>query len=464
MNQAPNRMILLVEPQPEVASIYSDILASLGFEIILAGDTHNACTIVDTHFDAILLSSASMEINKLPDSIKQLSTTLLAPVLVYCDDTVNPIPDLTALECNCFISLATSPSVLAIQIRNTINQYRKYAKAHKHLSFITGGEIVYQQLVEGMMEGMMVVDNDDVILYTNPKFNDLLGYSDRELIGKIGYEALVQSDDKQSIIQRNQQRQLGISEEYELYMLTKSGETVCFEMKAAPITDASGTVIGSMALCLNITEQKQAKQKIDSLLQEKEMLLREVHHRIKNNMSTISGLLSLQAMEIDNEDAVEALNDARGRVLSMMYIYDKLYRSSDFTHISTADYFRDLINSIKMTFQGICDAEIDTHFGSCSLVSDQLIPLGILLNELITNSFKYAFPDSHKGKITIRCSQDEQGVHILNYSDNGIGISEQYLLQHQESFGMSLVEMLVKQLRGTMDINTDHGTHYTIKY
>ncbi len=321
-----------------------------------------------------------------------------------------------------------------------------------------------KDLLRRLMEGMMVVDNDDNILYTNPKLNEFLGYSDQELIGKIGFDVLVQPEDKQKIIHRNQQRQLGVSEDYELNMLPKSGEPICFEMKASPITNTSGVVIGSMALCLNITEQKQAKQKIQSLLEEKELLLREVHHRIKNNMSTVSGLLALQAMAIDNEEAVEALNDARGRVMSMMIIYDKLYRSADFKHVSTAEYFGDLLNSIKKTFQGICDAEIDANFGTCILDSDQLIPLGILLNELITNSYKYAFPDGRRGKITIRCSQSENGLHTLEYSDNGIGITTHSLHKQEESFGMSLIEMLVKQLRGTLALTCDHGTHYRITY
>ncbi len=326
------------------------------------------------------------------------------------------------------------------------------------------GENLFQQLVERMLEGLLVVNNDDVIQYVNPMFCQLLGYHKSELLGKKGYEILLKPQDRDTISKKNLQRQSGISDDYIIPMLRKDGEELIFRLKASPLISDENVVIGSMAICLDITEKIKAEAKIDKLLQQKEMLLREVHHRIKNNMGTIRGLLALQAYSIEDEPAVEALNDAQNRVMSMMVIYDKLYRSHDFQSIDVKDYLGDLVDAITETFSGITEVSLSTDYGICLLDSDSMFNIGIIVSELLTNALKYAFPDGQKGHIYISCQQLENGSRELIFEDDGIGIRNFTTTQSNGSFGMELVKMLVEQLNGKIKLTTEKGTRYQIVF
>ncbi len=324
------------------------------------------------------------------------------------------------------------------------------------------GENLYQQLVERMLEGLLVVDNEDVIQYVNPMFCQLLGYHKSELLGKKGYETLLKPEDKDKIVKKNIQRQGGISDEYILPMLRKDGEELIFRLKASPLINDENVVIGSMAICLDITEKLKSETKINKLLQQKELLLREVHHRIKNNMSTIRGLLALQAYSIEEKSAIEALNDAQNRVMSMMVIYDKLYRSTDYHNISAKEYLSDLTASISETFTGLSNVTITADYGDCVLDSDSMFNIGIIITELLTNAYKYAFPDGRAGNIRLSCNHLQDGAKEIIFEDDGVGFTGS--LRQNGSFGMELVGMLVEQLKGKLELSTERGTKYRILF
>jgi len=245
-------------------------------------------------------------------------------------------------------------------------------------------------------------------------------------------------------------------------MLRRDKSELVFRLKASPLVNAEGVVVGSMAICLDITERLKAESRVETLLQQKELLLREVHHRIKNNMSTIRGLLALHACETQSEEAVEALNEAQSRIMSMMVIYDKLYRSEDFRSIKVSDYLKDLVLSISDTFRGLHDVSVHGEYGNCILDSDSLFNLGIITAELITNAYKYAFPDDRAGKIRLSCLHNENGKRVFTFEDNGVGIPEDVLNNRRDGFGLNLIEVLVKQLKGTLQIEVGDGTRVKI--
>ncbi len=213
-----------------------------------------------------------------------------------------------------------------------------------------------------------------------------------------------------------------------------------------------------------ITERKQAEDQIKALLQEKELLLKEVHHRIRNNMSTIKGLLFLQSGTLNNAEAKMALKEAENRVESMLVLYDKLFLSSDFQNVSTRQYFETLIDEIIKNFPDSNIVSVTYDIEDALLSAKTIFDLGIIVNELITNTMKHAFVGKELGKINVTLSVD-QGHAIMTIQDDGTELPESVSLENPAAgFGFKLVSMLVKQLDGSIQIERSEGTKFTIKF
>jgi two-component system, chemotaxis family, CheB/CheR fusion protein len=203
-----------------------------------------------------------------------------------------------------------------------------------------------------------------------------------------------------------------------------------------------------------------ADQKIRNLLTEKELVLKEVHHRIKNNMQTMGALLDLQAGIQVNPETSGILKDASGRLQSMMILYDKLYRSGNFGEISLKEYITSLTEEIISIFPG--KVLINTQIDDILLNAQLLSPLGIVINELITNSMKYSF-DSENGLIIIKGSRKGNLVSLV-YEDNGVGLPDSISFENSTGFGMQLVKMLVEQIEGSIRIERGEGAKFVIDF
>ena len=213
----------------------------------------------------------------------------------------------------------------------------------------------------------------------------------------------------------------------------------------------------------DITERKFADDKIKSLLSEKELLLKEVHHRIKNNMNVVMGLLSLQSDTLKDPSAVSALQDSRNRVQSMMVLYDKLYRSNDFRAISAKEYITALISEVMVNFPNRERVDVETRIDDIVLDAKILSPVGIITNELITNTMKYAFTDRDSGRMAVSFSI-KGGHATLIVEDNGIGIPESVNIETATGFGLQLVNILAEQLEGSLRIEREDGTRFVLTF
>jgi PAS domain S-box-containing protein len=203
----------------------------------------------------------------------------------------------------------------------------------------------------------------------------------------------------------------------------------------------------------DITERKRAE----------ELMLREVHHRIKNNMNTIYGLLALQAMNLENPVAIAALNDASSRVQSMLILYEKLYNSTSFTAVSAIEYIPSLVQEIVSNFPNQKTVKIETAIEDFTINVKRLQPLGIIINELVTNIMKYAFAGVDHGVISV--STSVVGPHVvLTLQDNGIGMPASITFENSTGFGLTLVEKLTEQIHGTIRIERGHGTRIVIDF
>ena len=220
---------------------------------------------------------------------------------------------------------------------------------------------------------------------------------------------------------------------------------------------------GRFYLFEDISARKRSESRVVALLREKELLLKEVHHRIKNNMSSVISLLRMQAAAQADLSSQTALQVASARAQSMMVLYDKLYRSQDFRAISIHEYIPVLLQEIVTMFAKQDVIRIETHIEELTLPPTLVSPLGILLNELTTNAIKYAFPNEQPGLITVTFSQRE-GRCFLQFTDNGIGLPANLNFENSPGFGMQLVGILVQQLHGTIAIDRQAGASFLIEF
>ncbi|MBN1501876.1 MAG: transporter substrate-binding domain-containing protein [Spirochaetes bacterium] len=214
---------------------------------------------------------------------------------------------------------------------------------------------------------------------------------------------------------------------------------------------------------IDITGRKLSEENIRSLLSEKELLLREVHHRIKNNMNTIKGLLSLQISAEKNSEAADSLKDAENRVQSMIMLYERLYVTENYRELPVKDYLDSLIFEIISGYPGSRKIKIENHIENFVLNLNVLTPLGIIINELITNIMKYAFRNMENGIIKTYARLDGSKL-FLSIHDNGLGIPDEIELKKSSGFGLTLVGMLVEQLGGVVNIERSNGTIINMEF
>jgi PAS domain S-box-containing protein len=257
------------------------------------------------------------------------------------------------------------------------------------------------------------------------------------------------------------------------------------EWQPAPVIEMSGQRVGGspgwaeihsapilydghpsiMVIGIDVTERRAADDRLRASLREKEILLREVHHRVKNNLQLMSSLLSLQGMHSDCRDAQTVLRQAESRVWSIALAHETLYRSQNVSEISSVDYLGTLIGTV---LEG-CSADgskvsIITDLEDGALKIDYAINCGMILNELVTNSLKHAFPGELAGELAIALKFGEQDSVHLSVADNGVGIPPNIDIASAESFGLDLVKTLVEEMKGNIELNRAHGSELRIKF
>jgi PAS domain S-box-containing protein len=228
-----------------------------------------------------------------------------------------------------------------------------------------------------------------------------------------------------------------------------------------PLRNTESQVVGINVVVEDITEQKAAHAAILTSLREKAVLLKELHHRTKNNLQIISSLLSLQSAALATKQPDDMFKDIQGRIHSMALIHEQLYQSGSFSDINTDQYVKALITNITRSF-GVSNVSfvISTH--GVLWNPDIAMNCGLILNELLTNAFKYAFP-AGEGKICVNINR-EQHRCIIVVQDDGIGLPEGFRLEKATSLGLQLVTTLAKQLGGTIEFLRENGTKFTIEF
>ena len=205
------------------------------------------------------------------------------------------------------------------------------------------------------------------------------------------------------------------------------------------------------------------EEEIQKQLSEKEILLKEIHHRVKNNIANIEGLLSMHADSQSNPEVRSALKDAILRVQSMRVLYDNLLIGKDYHEVNLLKYAESLIDSIVSVFSGSGKITIEKKIADFTLPAKKAISVGIIINELLTNVFKYAFKGRESGLVSINLEK-KGNTATLTVHENGIGIDEKIQSNKSSGLGMMLVKMLTEQLNGTCSIRNDNGTKSVIQF
>jgi PAS domain S-box-containing protein len=237
----------------------------------------------------------------------------------------------------------------------------------------------------------------------------------------------------------------------------------CFLSTFTRISDLKNNIIGIQKITQDITERKNAEDAIKKLLLEKDLLLKEVHHRIKNNMNTIRGLVSLQVVSSTNPLIISALHDTESRIKSMVMLYDKLYSSENYREMSVKDYLEPLAKDIVNCFPDSGKITINTEIDDIIMSFQSLSPLGIIVNELITNMMKYAFKGRESGVISITAAMKDCHAEV-SIRDDGNGIPESVGFENSTGFGMGLVSMLTEQIEGRIRIERGRGTMFILEF
>jgi PAS domain S-box-containing protein len=324
----------------------------------------------------------------------------------------------------------------------------------------------YRDLVEKAAIGILIDDKEGNFRYVNKTYARLFGYSEEEL-KKLSIRSIVHPDDVGRVMEFHRKRIQGeeVPSRYEFKGIRKDGSIIHLEVDAVELKGEE-KIVGSRSYVWDITERKQAREKIEASLREKETLLREVHHRVKNNMQVISSLFNLQSQYIKDKKSSEIFRNCQNRVRSMALIHERLYQAEDLARVDIEEYVQSLISHLFSSYGINPEAmSLSTDIKNVFLDISTAIPCGLIINELVSNSLIHAFPDKRKGEIRIFLKPIDEKEVELTVSDNGIGLPEEEDPKKTDSLGLHLVTILAEdQLHGTVELDRSSGTKFVIRF
>ncbi|MGQ9854233.1 MAG: PAS domain S-box protein [Candidatus Oleimicrobiaceae bacterium] len=320
-----------------------------------------------------------------------------------------------------------------------------------------------QALIEHNPLAIVGIDPEGKITLCNGAFERLFQYERAEVMGRALDEVLA-GQERQAEAQELTRRMLTGERVHVVTRRSRKDQVeVDVEIYGVPLM-IQGTHYGAFAMFHDITLRKRAEEELVSSLKEKELLLKEIHHRVKNNMQVISSLLSLQSSYLTDPRMLAIFNDSQNRVKSMALIHEKLYQSKNLVRVDFAEYTRSLISHLFDSY-GVDPERISTEVQSddVDLAIDTGISCGLIVNELVSNALKHAFPGGRKGKVTVALER-VNGAYVLQVSDDGVGFPPHVDFRNTESLGLQLVNTLTDQLEGNIELRCSGGATFTISF
>ncbi|HZV54457.1 MAG TPA: histidine kinase dimerization/phosphoacceptor domain -containing protein [Rhodocyclaceae bacterium] len=332
------------------------------------------------------------------------------------------------------------------------------------------GEDSFRRVVEWAPNAMVMADAEGRIVLVNAEMERLFGYRRSELVGR-SVDQLVpdrlsgnHASLRSGFFDSPAPRPMGSGRD--LFARHADGSEFPVEIGLNPIDTENGVMV--LASIVDITERKRAQQRIEKALQEKTVLLNELHHRVKNNLQMISSLLNLQAGNVDDPRLRTVLDECQSRVKAMGLTHQLLYEHKDFSRVDVGEYLSRLAQLLLSAYRargGRITMRLTLAPERYYIGLEQAIPCGLAVNELITNAFKHAFPDERNGEITIGLvAAEEDGKVLLTVADNGVGLPPDFNLGAAKSLGLRLLPLLADQMRGSVTIDSSNGSRFELRF
>ena len=320
-------------------------------------------------------------------------------------------------------------------------------------------------IIQSMGDMLVVSSNSGEVLMSNKAVYEKLDYSKGDLEDVKTWK-LFQKDDHDALKQMFDEGKAGLDTN-ETVVLTKDGEEIPVIYSHSMVKDEISGTDNHVFVISDISGQKETERKISESLREKNVLLSEIHHRVKNNLAVISGLLNMQMYNLENEGAQKALQQSQLRIHSIALVHEKLYQNETFADIQITDFVKELAGAISDAFE-MPDKEISLNYEMEPLRLDinQAIPFSLLVNECLVNAYKHAFKEQNSGEISITLTKNGANVDIA-ISDNGIGLPAGFDMEKESSLGLTLIRTLVNQLKGTGEYKSDKestGTKFLLRF
>lgn len=309
-------------------------------------------------------------------------------------------------------------------------------------------------------------DREGRFTLVNQATADAYGTSVEGLLGKTDADFNANKEEVESFRRADLEVMNTLTEKFipEEVITDATGSVRWLQTIKRPILSPDGSSQQMLGIATDITERKQAVEQIKTSLNEKEVLLKEIHHRVKNNMQVITSLLNLQARTIGDSHALSVFQDSQNRVKSMALIHETLYQSKDLSRINFAEYLKKLVAHVSRSYHLRPEAvKINVKVDDVLLSIDTAVPCGLIINELASNALKYAFPSPRAGEINITFHRTD-GRYVLCVSDTGVGLPKDFDPEVSKSLGMKLVHMLTSQLSGEIACRNGVGTSFEIKF
>ncbi|MCA9909263.1 MAG: PAS domain S-box protein [Anaerolineae bacterium] len=426
---------------------------------------HEARTIANAHAETLKRDKTLLPDTQSVMLLPLISRREIIGVLVIQSTTMSAFydDDITRLQ------------TVADQLANAIENARLYYELQLHSQDLAQAvELRTLELQKTTERVETILDNSpDAILLLNenleielfnPVASSMFGYTAEEFVGKT-LDSLILPDQMSSMRElldechaNNQSR--GIN------FIARRNDDKTFDAGIALATIREyGTITGLVCIIRDITDQVKSEEKIKASLREKEVLLQEIHHRVKNNMQVISSLIALQSGYTNDDRVHQMFRESQSRIRSMALVHEQLYRSHDLARIDFSKYIHELTTNLMRSYPNSAGRiQLDVEAETIFLDIDTAIPCGLIINELVSNALKHAFPNNRAGNIHIQFKASDTNQRTLIVRDDGVGFPDGLNVYRTETLGMQLVTSLTSQLNATIGLSQDDGTMFEIRF